>query len=245
MEVSYVNRILPIEGGYNFRDLGGLITMDNKQIQPDLLIRTDELSNLTTKDLELLAAKNVKTIVDFRTSEERKTSIDKVPSTCENQIHMDIMAANMNAFMEKIQNGNSDFKTMMTEFYSDLVTCSVGIKEFKRFFSILQNPKHTSVVYHCTAGKDRTGIATALILSALNVDFNTIEEDYLLSNQFLSKKYAHYLEEKPSLADIFLVKEEYLHHAFETIQLKYYSVEDFLTDILYVDLDLMKCIYTK
>ena len=244
MEIAYENRILPITGGYNFRDLGGIVTGDQKTIKPNLLIRTDEMSNLTETDLDLLASLNVKTIVDFRTEEERKTSKDKKPSTCEYEFHLDIMAANMNAFLEKIQNGNSDFKTMMNDFYTDLVTSKNGILEYRNFFSILQNPKYNGIVYHCTAGKDRTGIATALILSALKVNWNIIEEDYLLSNNFLAKKYEHYIAEKPSLADIFLVNAEYLQNAFEVIEHKYYSVEDFLVDILHIDLDLMKIIYT-
>lgn len=245
MEVKYEERILPIEGGYNFRDLGNITTLDQRMIKPNLLIRTDEMSNLTTNDLKLLADMNVKTVVDFRTEQERKSSIDKVPTTCEKEYHLDIMAANMNAFMEKIQSGNDDFKTMMNDFYTNLVTCKNGIFEYRKFFNILQNPRNTGVIYHCTAGKDRTGIATALILSALNVDWQTIEDDYMLSNYFLEKKYKHFINEKPQLADIFLVNVEYLQNAFETIQENYYSVEDFLTDFLHVDLDLMKAIYTK
>lgn len=186
----------------------------------------------------------MKSVVDFRTSEERKTSVDKVPITCENEFRLDIMAANMNAFMEKMQSGDKDYKKMMQQFYTDLVTEENAVKEFQEFFSILQNEENCSVIYHCTAGKDRTGIATALILESLNVDCNTIESDYLLSNKFLAKKYAAYIEQNPTLAEIFLVQAEYLQDAFEQIRKTYYSVEDYLSDKLKVDIDLMKKIYT-
>ncbi|MBS7334186.1 MAG: tyrosine-protein phosphatase [Weeksellaceae bacterium] len=245
MKLMHESRILPIEGGYNFRDLGGIITGNKTIIKSNYLIRTDELSRLNTNDLEFLADLNVKTVVDFRTAEERKSSIDRVPSTCKNEFHLDIMAANMNAFMQKMQSGLTDYKHMMQQFYSDLVLEENAMKEFKEFFSILQIKENCSVIYHCTAGKDRTGIATALILKSLNVDWNTIESDYLLSNQFLEKKYAAYIEQNPSLANIFLVNAEYLQGAFEKIVEKYYSVDDYLTDHLNVDIDLMRKIYTK
>ena len=244
MELIHESRILPIEGGYNFRDLGGIITKDETFIKPNYLIRTDELSKLNENDLELLADLNIKSIVDFRTAEERKLSVDRIPSTCKNEFHLDIMAANMNSFMEKMQSGETNYKQMMQQFYSDLVLEENAINEFKEFFSIIQNQENCSVIYHCTAGKDRTGIATALILESLNVDWQTIEDDYLLSNKFLTKKYAAYIEQNPSLKDIFLVQAEYLQGAFDEIRKSYYSTEDYLTDKLKVDIDLMKKIYT-
>lgn len=244
MELIHANRILPIDGGYNFRDLGGIVTKDNATIKSNYLIRTDELSRLNEKDLNLLADLKVKSIVDFRTSNERKSSVDKVPLTCENEFHLDIMAANMNSFMDKMQSGEKDYKNMMQQFYTDLVLEENAVKEFKEFFSILQNEENCSIIYHCTAGKDRTGIATALILESLHVDWDIIESDYLLSNQFLEKKYKAYIEQNPSLKDIFLVQKEYLEGAFEQIRKSYYSVEDYLTDKLKVDIDLMKKIYT-
>lgn len=245
MDLLTTSRILPIEGGYNFRDLGFIKTKNNKEIKPQLLIRTDELSQLTTNDLNLLADYNIKTIVDFRTEEERKISVDKVPETCENEFHLDIMAANMNSFLSKLNSNNEDFKSIMHNFYSDLILDENAQKEYTQFFGILQNPENCSVIYHCTAGKDRTGIATALILESLKVDWEIIEHDYLLSNQFLAKKYNHYIQQNPALKDLFLVQAEYLQGAKETIEKNYYSVEDFLVDRLNVDLDAMEKIYTK
>lgn len=245
MEQLHQQRILPIIGGYNFRDLGGIKTKTGNKIKANQLIRTDELSNLQDKDLEYLAELKVKTIVDFRTEEERKISIDKIPSTCKNEFHLDIMAANMNDFMLKIKSGDNDYKGMLHQFYADLVTSDNAIKEYQAFFQILQNEENCSVIYHCTAGKDRTGIATALILESLQVDWKHIEEDYLLSNHFLQKKYEGYITSNPALGDLFLVRPEYLEHAKQTIENKYYSMADYLTDILKVDLDKMKQIYTQ
>lgn len=244
MQLSHQLRVLPIVGGYNFRDLGGIKTNDGKEVIQNLLIRTDELSNLENQDLDYLAEINVKSIVDFRTKQEREISVDKVPTTCENEFHLDIMAGNMNDFFLKIKQGNSDYKNILSHFYSDLVTSPNAIESYQHFFEILQNKENCSVVYHCTAGKDRTGIATALILECLNVDRNVIEEDYLLSNHFLQKKYEGYISLKPELEDLFLVKSEYINYAYDMIINKYYSVIDYLTDVLKVDIDVMKKNYT-
>lgn len=245
MKEVHARRVLPIEEGFNFRELGGIITKEGKKIKHNQLIRTDELSRLNENDLELLQQLNVKTIVDFRTEQERKISLDRVPKSCKNEIHLDIVAANMNTFMAKMREPNVNYKDLILGFYNDLVLGENAIKEYQTFFKVLQNPENTSIVYHCTAGKDRTGIATAFILEALNVDWETIENDYLMSNEFLKPKYAHLLATNPQLEDLFLVNADYLQHAKELIDKNFYSMEDYLTDQLKVDLDLMKSIYTE
>lgn len=239
-----INRILPIKGSFNLRDLGGLVTKDGKQISKNLLIRSDELNNLVPSDLDLLAQINVKTIVDFRTDQERAQSIDKVPTTCQNEFHLNILSANMDALIEAFKNGQTDYKQMMLDIYKDLVLNEQSHIEYTKFFEILQDPDNSAVIYHCTAGKDRTGIATMLILESLNVDWTIIERDYLLSNQFLKKKYKAYIQQNPTLSALFLVNSEYINFAKNTIDENYQSVRNYLTSVLKVDLNLMKQIYT-
>lgn len=237
------NRILPIIGGYNFRDLGGIPTKKGMIIKSELLFRTDELSNLCQKDLDLLAHLNVQTIVDFRTDIERAHSVDKVPVTCKNEVHLDIIAANMNAFMEEIKKGQTNFKPLLIDFYKELVLSDQAIKEYGNFFQILQDSKNCGIIYHCTAGKDRTGVATALILSALDVEWKYIMSDYLLSNTFLSQKYESYIQQNVDLKDLFLVQEDYLNTAFSAIKDKYNSVDYYLENILKADIKQLKEIY--
>lgn len=239
------SRILPIKGGFNFRDLGGIPTKDGKTIKRNLLFRTDELSNLQPEDLDLLAKLYINTVVDFRTDFERQHSVDKVPTTCKNQIHLDILAANMDAFMTEIQKGITDFKPLLMNFYKEMVLGDDAIKEYSAFFKILENPENSSIIYHCTAGKDRTGVATALILEALNVDWDEIEADYLLSNQFLKTKYEGYISQNPALADVFLVQPVYLKTAFDAITENHQSIENYLKNVLNIDLELMRKNYTE
>lgn len=239
------DRVLHVDGGYNFRDLGGLKTSEGKLLKKDLLFRTDELNNLSESDLELLASLNIQTVVDFRTDEERAKSIDKIPSTCKNEVHLDILSANMDAFVEEMQKEDADFKKLMLGFYSELVLSANAITQFVKFFELLQNADNLSVIYHCSAGKDRTGVATALILDALQVTRKDIEEDYLMSNEFLKDKYAAYINQNPKYADLFLVQADYLKAAFDAIEEKYDSVANYLTSILKVDLELIRKIYLE
>lgn len=245
MKKVHASRVLPIEGGFNFRELGGIITKEGKTIKSHQLIRTDELSQLNENDLQLLKQLKVKTVVDFRTEQERSISVDRVPESCQNEIHLDIVAANMNSFLSKMKEPHVNYKDLILGFYTDLVISENAMKEYQSFFEVLQNPDNTSIIYHCTAGKDRTGIATALILEALGVDWEIIENDYLMSNEFLRPKYQHYIATQPQLEDLFLVNADYLHHAKEIIEKKFYSMEDYLTDQLKVDIDQMKSIYTE
>jgi len=239
------NRILNVKGGFNFRDLGGIITKDGNQIVKDALIRTDELSNLLQEDLDLLARLKVQTVVDFRTDQEREAQLDKVPITCKNQIHLDIVSGNMNTYMAEIKKGTADLKKLMFDLYKDLVLDEHAIQQWIHFFSILQDPSNTAIIYHCTAGKDRTGMATVFILEALNVDRKTIEDDYLLSNDFLKDKYSAYIQQNPMFADLFLVQADYLKEAYSAIEQKYDSVQNYLKSVLKVDVDLLRKLYTK
>lgn len=238
-------RALPIKGGFNFRDLGGLPTKDGKTIKKGLLIRSDELNNLEASDLDLLSQIGVKTTVDFRTEKECAKSIDRLPMTCKNQFHLPILSANMDSLMAEFKNGTANFKEIMFTIYKDLVVSENSHNEYSKFFEILQNPENNAVIYHCTAGKDRTGIATVLILEALNVDWSIIENDYLLSNHFLEKKYENYISKKPEMASLLMVEPAYLEYAIKNIKEKYTSIEKYLTTILNVDIDLMRSIYVE
>lgn len=239
------SRILQVKGGYNFRDLGGLVTNDGTSVKRNLLFRTDELSNLQAGDLELLESLDVRTIIDFRTEQERAQSKDRIPTTCKREIHLDILSANMDSFVAEIKNGTSDLKKLMVDIYKDLVLGNNAIDQFTHFFELLQDPSNASVIYHCTAGKDRTGVATALILASLDVSRDDIETDYLFSNEFLQLKYTSYIQDNPNYADLFLVQPDYLNAAFTAIEDKYKNVQNYLTKVLKVDIPLMRKIYTQ
>lgn len=238
-----VKRIIHVQGGYNFRDLGGLPTITGKSVQKGKLFRADELSNLEPKDLDILDGLNVHTVVDFRTQEERSKSIDRLPNSCKREFQLDILSASIDSYVQEIKSGRTDFKQFLIDFYKDLVLGDNAVEQWRKFFEIIETPDNIGTVYHCSAGKDRTGIATAFILEALGVDRQIIMSDYMLSNYFLKLKYASYINENPHYADLFLVQPDYLNSSYEAIESKYSTVENYLTSVLHVDLEQMRKLY--
>lgn len=239
------NVLNPLQGAYNFRDLAQIPTSSEQTIKRNLLFRSDELNRLTPSDLDLLDSINVQTIVDFRTAQERAQSIDKIPATCSNEVHLDILSADMNGLMAQVKSGTADYNQIMLDIYKDLVLGDSAQQEYRKFFELLQAPQNLGLIYHCSAGKDRTGIASALILSALGVNWASIEDDYLSSNPNLSKKYEAYISQAPKMADLLLVKSEYLNFAKQSILQHYDTIDLYLQNILNVDMALMRHIYLK
>lgn len=116
---------------------------------------------------------------------------------------------------------------------------------YKEFFSILSEKENAPLLFHCSAGKDRTGIAAALLLSALGVDRETVTEDYMLSAEHITKKYEFITREHPELKPLTTVRKEYLETAFRGIDEEFGGIERYLIDNLEVDLDKLRELYTE
>lgn len=238
-------RILPLEGSFNCRDLGSIINKDNKCITSGLLIRSDDLANLTDDDLEKLNKYPIRTIIDLRTTHERLKNHDHIPNSCNHEVHLDISSGHFDDLMKQFRAGIPNPKQFMRNIYKDFVLDKTCQEKYKNFFDVIQHKNKTPILFHCTAGKDRTGFATAMILSALNVNEETIMNDYLASNIFLEQKYGHILKIDPNYKYLIDVLPEYLETSFFYIKRHFGNVENYLSNILNVDLDLMKNLYLK
>ena len=236
-------KLLPITGGFNFRDLGGTKTKDGRYVKWGKIIRSDELKDLTDADLNYLSSIPLISIVDFRTQQEINTFPDKVPASVSNQYQLSVQPGNLS--------GLSDFKTIsvaqldsaMMYMNTQLVTDSSSIGQYKKFFGILQEEKNSPLLFHCTAGKDRTGMGAALILFALGADEEVVMNDYLDSNPYMKEKYATEIKNYPIMEEILTVKREFLQAGIDQIKKEYGSVETYLKDVLLVDTDKMKELY--
>ncbi|CAM3248071.1 tyrosine-protein phosphatase [Empedobacter falsenii] len=242
-EISLSERTLPLEGGFNCRDLGGIVNTQNEILRKGLLIRSDDLANLTDDDLEVLNDFPIRTIIDLRTTYERLKNQDHIPNSCNHEVHLDISSGHFEELVQEFKAGISNPKSFMCKIYEDFVLDKTCQEQYKSFFDIIQHKNRTPILFHCTAGKDRTGFATAMILSALKVDFDTIMDDYLASNVYLEQKYAHILKIDPNYKYLITVLPEYLESSYRAINQNFGSVENYLTDILNIDLDLMKELY--
>lgn len=231
-------RLLPITGGYNFRDLGGIKNKEGKSVVWGKLFRADDLKNLTSEDLGYLTAIPITTVADFRTFEERIVAPDKLPASVSQVFIYNIAPGSISVEAFNSIKTPKDAQKLMNTMYQELVSDEKIISSYRDFFDKLQNGKNLPILYHCSAGKDRTGLATALILFSLGVDRETIMEDYLSSSEYLKGKY-------PSNSDLFTVKAMFLQSSIEHMEKEYGSVENYLIKVLDIDTKKMKELYLK
>jgi len=239
------DRHLPMTGGYNFRDLGGYRTTDGKYVKWGKIFRSDDLHNLTEADQHYLAAIPLVSIVDFRSEEEINLQSDINPSSVKRNYKYSISPGSlMDAVKTDINNLTAaKADSLMMNLNSLLVSDSVCVNKYKDFFQLLQNESNVPLMFHCSAGKDRTGMCAALVLSALGVDEETIMKDYLLSNVYLANKYAKLKAENPALSPLFEVKPEFLQAGLDKIKKEHGSIESYLINVLHVDINQMREMY--
>lgn len=235
---------LPMAGGYNFRDMGGIKTSDGHHVKWGKVFRSDDLHKLTNADLRYLASIPLITIVDFRSEEEIQQGADKLPVSVTNHELLSITPGNLRdaaVKLEEIDEHQAD--SLMMDVNKLLVTNPACIEQYKKYFALLQNEKDVPLMFHCSAGKDRTGMAAALFLFSLGVDEETILNDYLLSNTYLEDKYAENIKVNPALKSLFEVKPSFLKAGLMQIKNDHGTIENYLQKILNVDLEKMKVLY--
>lgn len=238
---------LPMAGGYNFRDLGGYKTQDGRRVKWGKIFRSDDLHNLNDVDLAYLASIPLVSIVDFRSEKEMIQAPDKNPTSVKQNYPLYISPGNLMAVatskddLYKLSVDEAD--ALMKGMNTLLVTDPACIDRYRKLFSLLQNEKNVPLMFHCSAGKDRTGMAAALVLSSLGVDEETILDDYLLSNFYLADKYVEYKNASPALKSLFEVKPEFLKSGLDTIKKVHGTIDAFLKSILNVDIEKMRELY--
>ena len=228
---------LPMVGGYNFRDIGGYRTIDGRYVKWGTFFRSDDMNLLTESDLYFLSNLHLKTIIDFRSEEETLSKPDRLPASVINRYVYTIEPGNIvNLLKTTMQPGKQDFHNAMIEINRELVTNEHIIEQYCKFFSQLQKEENIPLLFHCSAGKDRTGLAAALVLSALDVDEQTIMQDYLLSNIYLRDKYDSFIT-RPEMEPLIKVNTDYLNSALTAIKEKHGSMENYLSKELNVDIE--------
>lgn len=235
-------RHLPMQGGYNFRDLGGFRNTDGKYVRWGMIFRSDDLFHLTESDLAYLASIPMVSVVDFRADNEVAEAPDKLPSTATGY-HLAIVPGDMSAAADYSSYSAEQMVEFMKEMNVMFVTNAEFIAQYRRFFAMLQDETKVPLMFHCSAGKDRTGMGAALVLSALGVDQETILSDYESSNRYLGSKYAAYIDGRPNLVPLMTVDRSYLLAGLDRIKADHGSVENFLRDQLGVDIEKFRGMY--
>ena len=237
---TFSERQLPMAGGYNFRDLGGFPTRDGRHVKWGKLFRSDDLHHLTEDDLHYLSSIPVTSVVDFRGPNEIANAPNKLPASIRHADKLSIEPGNVLSLVSFSELDPVQLDSLMTQIYVHLVTEPAFIDRYRTFFHFLQDSTRTPLLFHCSAGKDRTGTAAALILYALGVDEAVIMNDYLASNHYLGDKYAKELAQNPSLKSVLTVKREFLQAAIDRIKQDHGTVENFLVKELNVDIPRFK-----
>jgi protein-tyrosine phosphatase len=231
--------VVPLEGGSNFRDLGGYATSDGRRVRRGTVFRSAHLGGLTEADRGRLAELGVRTIVDLRGVGEAAETPHAVAGVGARIIGAHIEPGVGDKLRRAIADGTiTPFVAMdfLTDHYRDYPRrCAPG---FRTLFTTLGDVAHRPLVFHCTAGKDRTGFASALLLTLLGVPWDTVIDDYLHTNEVWTGHVGRYPElDIDTRAAIIEARTPYLEAAFEVVRADFGSPEGFATKALGLDKD--------
>ena len=179
------SRVLPLQGGRNFRDLGGYKTEDGRTVKWGKLYRSGFLHDLTDADYDYIDDLNIKTVVDFRTTEERHSEPTQWRDAATEFLSWDYSMDASGFFRDRFSKADlsvKDSAAAMAALYPAM------LEEHKDRYSALFKRllvNDAPLTFHCTAGKDRTGIAAALLLTALGVSRETVIADYAMTETVL------------------------------------------------------------
>jgi len=208
-----------LQGASNFRDLGGYPGTQGRPLRWRRLFRSDQLGGLTDADRQVLRALGVTRAFDFRGTEERAAQPYELPGLQQHALSIEpTVAQNMAAL---VQAGVPLTAARMTELMETLYRRLVheeAARYAEWFGHLLEDD--APLVFHCTAGKDRTGVAAALLLLALGVPQAVVEQDYLYSNEvFRRPSTAGHggLVPEEALQVLWTVKASFLHAALDVI----------------------------
>lgn len=188
---------LVFENLKNTRDLGGIVTADGRRIKKGMLIRSGELCGASEKDKELLG-KLVGLIIDFRTvTEVRERPDPEIVGT--RYLHLPIIRemkagitqeeqakkATMNEIFLRFADDYAGATKYMENIYCGMLTDDFQVARYAEFAELALNNGDRATLWHCMAGKDRAGFATAILLQSLGVPRERIIEDYLETNVYV------------------------------------------------------------
>lgn len=239
------SRVPELEGALNFRDLGGYRSADGRTVRWHCVYRSGTTHALTVGDIARLGAQGIRYAYDLRSNQERREQPNRLRDIANLEYRFrdhDHLPGDIRRLLKSPEARAEHSHQVMLDVYRTLPF------EFADAFRILF--RHIAdgdipLVFNCTAGKDRTGVAAALMLTALGVPRETVFEDYLLTEQFFEQSCKLILRERamPMLATLdraiweplMRVHPEYLEATFEQLASSHGSVEGYLRDQLGLD----------
>lgn len=236
-----MSRMISFSGIINARDLGGLTTIEGKTVRKGLLLRTANLSQATEADLSKLRQDyRLSAVIDLRTAVERKGRPDRIPEGVEYRINPIFDEATAGITREGDTPSPFSFPDMVSLYRTMIVAEPYRAALHEILTAIFAHDfEKGAVLWHCTAGKDRGGIVSSLVLAALGVSREEIMKDYAVNaDEFIVQADALYRRAlrsgrpEPVAAaarDVFLALPKYMESAFHAIDEEYGSSESYLT----------------
>ncbi|MCX8735714.1 MULTISPECIES: tyrosine-protein phosphatase [Lactobacillus] len=224
----------------NWRSLGGYVSSDGRKVKEGLLFRCGQLFDLTDEQKDRVQNYyKIKRLVDFRGDEERQEYPDYLWSELDYEI-IDVLkdTGTNQASVDEIVSANSHVEQDMLKTYEELALAESAKQGYHDFLLTLMTDP-VPVAFHCFAGKDRTGVAAALILKSLDVSEEQIFTDYLKTISARKKandEILEYLKDKMdpnNLNDVAIaltVERQYLERYFSTVKKHYGDFDHYFTD---------------
>lgn len=181
------NQIFDLGGIDNFRDLGGYETSDGKRIKWKKIFRSGDLSQLTESDQKTLKSLKIQSIVDFRALNSKQQCRDKFSTPYRYELYIE--GPNNDSIKKEVIANNmlrGDAMSYMQNVYESMLL--KDSEEYAHFFDLLTDESNYPILFHCSLGKDQSGIAAYFLLRALGVSTDIAEDDYKLSGETINKQ---------------------------------------------------------
>jgi protein-tyrosine phosphatase len=235
--LTLADRSLHLASAPNFRDVGGYRTADGSWVRMGVVYRSGDLSKLTAADLAELKRLGVATVYDLRTDSEVAAQPDQVPAGAKDIRENVLGAASTSSFNAATP---AEAFAVMVNAEVTMVDADSAKSSYHAVLTGIADSYRGSVVYHCTAGKDRTGWASAALLTALGVPAETVMADYLASNDYNAASNAATLASLPAAyaaiyKPLLAVDPAYLNSGFSEVQKQYGSFGSYLKQGLGLD----------
>ena len=247
----------------NIRDLGGLVGYRGKKVKNGRIYRGGHLATVSSEDVEIINSLNLTDIIDFRGEYEFNNRHDYPFEGVEfhnypaliNDIKKDNNESEDSNLLWFLAEDLDGFKHMYN-IYPYVAVSEAGIDAFRKFFSLLVSKTDGVFYFHCSQGKDRAGLAAYFLEIALGVSKEDAFNDYMLTNEAMEiriKNLKESVKNKPyfnkqyekAMEEVFAVDPRYLNHALEVIEEKFGSMDNYLVNVLKVDIKRLRKIYLE
>ena len=225
-----VERLVALQGAVNFRDLGGYVANGGLRTRWRTLFRADGLGELTEADLSVLRALGIRTVIDLRSGQELERGrfdVDAHP-----------VAFHHFPFIEELPDAEAFERRpgLLGAQYQEMLSGAGA--QILAALQVLAAPDALPAVFHCTAGKDRTGVLSAIVLSLLGVDEPTVVADYALSGEAMERLRAKLILKYPdgrdaieNLDEVFSADPSQMELLLDHLRERYGSVDEYVAGI--------------